>query len=583
LWAVNREEVSKIGSMLNKTTEMTLSNILMLGSAFITVFIMTGSVTDPVNVTKFLALGGVGGAGLAIAISFGARNLWNGFKVPIISLILFMLTIVNSIMQSPAPFNQLIYGTFGRNTGAITYLFLIALFVAGLSLSHQSSFPKISYGLLAAGLINVLYCLWVITFGDFLGWTNPYGNILGTFGNPNFIGSFLGIFASITFAFLIKPNLAWAYRGISLLILIITMVEINASNAVQGIVVSAGGISLVGFFYIRSRVNSKSVLAIYSGSVLFAGSIAGLGALQIGPLASLVYKNSVSLRGEYWQAAWNMGEKFPLHGVGMDSYGDWYRLLRDDQALINPGPSTVTNAAHNVVLDQFAYGGWPMLLAYLAILILVGIAIVRVSLRNKEFNFTFVGLSVAWICYQVQSLISINQIGLATWGWLLGGVLIAYERSTRLVGSEKSNDLDPKPSKKARNRQSVGLSPFMVGAIGAVVGLLITSPPINSDIKWQSALRSGDVSKVEATLIPSYLNPQSSNRYATVVQLLEANKFYDLAYKYAKIGVAFNSNSFDAWRLMYFIQNSTPAEKELARKNLLRLDPKNKTIFDISK
>jgi O-antigen ligase len=99
----------------------------------------------------------------------------------------------------------------------------------------------------------------------------------------------------------------------------------------------------------------------------------------------------VSLRGEYWQAAWNMGNKFPLNGVGMDSYGDWYRLLRDDQALINPGPTIVTNAAHNVVLDQFAYGGWPMLLAYLAILFLVTIAIIKVSIRDKEFKFTFQG------------------------------------------------------------------------------------------------------------------------------------------------------------------------------------------------
>jgi hypothetical protein len=322
---------------------------------------------------------------------------------------------------------------------------------------------------------------------------------------------------------------------------------------------------------------------MYSGLVLFVGTIAGLGALQIGPLASLVYKNSVSLRGEYWQAAWNMGNKFPLNGVGMDSYGDWYRLLRDDQALINPGPTIVTNAAHNVVLDQFAYGGWPMLLAYLAILILVSIAIIKVSIRDKEFNFTFIGLSVAWVCYQVQSLISINQIGLATWGWLLGGVLIAYEKATRDNNSGESKAVETKSAKTARAKQSFGLSPFTVGALGAVVGLLISWPPINSDIKWQTALRSGDVTKVEAALIPSYLNPQNSNRYATAVQLLEANKFYDLSYKYAKIGIAFNGDSFDAWRLMYFIQNSTPEEKELARKNLIRLDPKNNTIFDVTK
>jgi hypothetical protein len=30
-----------------------------------------------------------------------------------------------------------------------------------------------------------------------------------------------------------------------------------------------------------------------------------------------------------------------------------------------PGPKTITNASHNVVIDFFAYGGFPLLIAYL--------------------------------------------------------------------------------------------------------------------------------------------------------------------------------------------------------------------------
>ena len=569
--------------MLNLVAEKSLARLLMWGSAFITVFIVWGSVTDPVNVTKLAALGGIAGAGFTIAISFGAKNLWASNKLTIILLVVFLLTVVNSVIQSGAPLNQKVYGIFGRSTGTITYVLLIALFVAGLSLFNQASFLKISYGLLGAGAINVSYSLWAITFGDFIGWSNPYGNILGTFGNPNFIGAFLGIFASVLFAYLLKPNLALVYRAISFITLAITFIEIKSSHAVQGIVVSAGGMALVGFYFIRSKFKSNLILATYSGLVLLTSAIAALGALQIGPLTSLIYKNSVSLRGEYWQAAWNMGMKFPFHGVGMDSYGDWYRRLRDDHALINPGPNIVTNAAHNVVLDQFAYGGWPMLIAYLAILILVAISIVKVSVRSRDFNFTFIGLAVAWVCYQVQSLISINQIGLAIWGWLLGGVLIAYEKTTRIVNQENSTGTANKSGKQVKVKQSFGLSPFTVGALGAVIGLLIASPPLSADIKWQTALRSTNVDQVDAALNPGYLNPQNSARYASAVQQLEANKFYDLSYKYAKIGIAFNSDYFDAWKLMYYIQKSTAEEKDLARKNLIRLDPQNKTIFDVPK
>ena len=567
--------------MLNNATEKTLSNILMLGSSFISIFVLWGSVTDPVNVTKLLALGGVAGAAVAIVISFGLPKLWAAHKVVLILLLIFMATVINSVIQSSAPMYQLIYGAYGRNTGLVTYLLLTLLLVSAASLSNKTSFLKISYGLLAAGIINAMYSLWVTLFGDFIGWTNPYGNILGTFGNPNFVGAFLGIFATVIFAFLLKPDLSVLFRIGAALILLVTFFEIKESHAIQGIVVGAGGMSLVGFYFLRSRFKSALVPAIYSFLVSGVGLVAVLGALQKGPLTSLIYKNSVSLRGEYWQAAWNMAKEFPLTGVGMDTYGDWYRRLRDDQALINPGPNTISNAAHNVVLDQLAFGGWPMFIAYLAILVVVAVSIVKVTIRSREYNFTFIGLATAWVCYQVQSIISINQIGLAIWGWLLGGALIAYERATRVESESTTQPAHKYTGRKKSASQSGYVSAQMAAGIGAVVGLLIAVPPFSSDTKWKSAMSSGSVEQIEQALIPGYLNPQGSFRYASAAQLFETNKLYDQAYKYAKIGVEFNPDFFDAWKMLYYIQKSTPEERELAKKNLLRIDPMNKNIFDV--
>jgi hypothetical protein len=567
--------------MLNSATEKTLSNILMLGSSFITVFVLWGSVTDPVNVTKLLALGGVAGAATTIVFSFGFSNLWKFHKVALVLILIFMATVINSVIQSAAPMYQLIYGAYGRNTGLVTYLLLTLLFVSAASLSNKNSFIRISYGLMAAGFINVYYSLWVTAFGDFIGWTNPYGNILGTFGNPNFVGAFLGIFATVLFAYLIKPDMSTPLRIGAGLTLLITFFEIKESHAIQGVVVGAGGIAVVGFYFLRSKFKSALVPAIYSLAISGLGVIAVLGALQKGPLTSLIYKNSVSLRGEYWQAAWNMAKEFPLTGVGMDTYGDWYRRLRDDQALINPGPNTISNAAHNVVLDQIAFGGWPMFIAYVAILILVIIAIVKVTIRSREYNFTFIGLATAWICYQVQSIISINQIGLAIWGWLLGGALIAYERATRVQSESGTHATTGISGAKRKTSQSSFVSAQMVAGVGAVVGLLIAVPPFSSDTKWKAALGSGSVEQIELALTPGYLNPQGSFRYASATQLFESNKLYDQAYKYAKIGVKFNPDFFDAWKMLYYIQKSTPEERELAKKNLLRIDPMNKNIFDV--
>jgi hypothetical protein len=205
---------------------------------------------------------------------------------------------------------------------------------------------------------------------------------------------------------------------------------------------------------------------------------------------------------------------------------------------------------------------------------LISLAIFRVSLRAREFNFTFISLAVAWICYQVQSVISINQIGLAIWGWILGGALIAYERVTRSSQGQDTKNLTPN-NRRLKSKESMGISPLMTGTLGAVMGLLIAVPPFSSDSAWNSALKMGDLNKIEKALQPSYLTPQNSNRYVNAVQLLESNKLYDLSYKYAKIATEFNPNSFEAWAVLYYSQLATPDEKVLAKNNILRLDPLN--------
>ena len=78
---------------------------------------------------------------------------------------------------------------------------------------------------------------------------------------------------------------------------------------------------------------------------------------------------------------------------------------------------------------------------------------------------------------------------------------------------------------------------------------------------------------------PSYLSPQNSSRYVALFQLLEANKLFDLSYKYAKTAIEFNPQSFDAWTMLYYSQKATASEKTLARENLIKLDPLNPNIF----
>ena len=557
--------------MLKSEIEKPIARLLAFGTPFISVFLLIDQVSDPVNVTKMVALA-VLAFGLAPIIFLkSSRMLWTASKLQIITVGLFTLFAISAVINSKSPIGQNFYGAYGRNTGFLTYFSLTLVFVATLVLRRVESFRNILYGLLAAGVINVIYGAWTLAFGDFVSWNNPYDRILGTFGNPNFIGAFLGIFASVLVAFIIKPDTKLAIRLFGLALLIVTAMEIKSSKAVQGVVVTGGGTALVIFYYLRSKFSKWTIPFIYLGSVGVVGFVALMGALQKGPLTSIVYKTSVSLRGEYWQAGINMANAHPFTGVGMDAYGDWYRRARDAQALILPGPGTTSNAAHNVFIDILAYGGYPLFIAYMALFVMSLIAAIKLTFIQKEFNFVKVGLIVAWICYQVQALISINQIGIAVWGWVTGGALIAYEYSTRNSISE--NNSKESSRKKAQNETFI--SPQMLAGLGMVVGILIAIPPISGDVKWRQAIKAQSAELVTAALTPSYLSPANSNLYTSATQIFEQNNLPAMAYKYGKLNTEYNPNYFDSWRLLYSLKNATADDKKLAKENMIRLDPLN--------
>jgi O-antigen ligase len=560
--------------MLNFEIEKKLATYLCLGTFFVTVFLLADTNTDPVNVTKLFALGGVSIAVLGVSLAFGRDKLFSNFKPILIAVVLFDLIMVFASVMSEAPFSQNFFGAFGRNNGLLTYALFSAITVSSLLISKFESFEKIIYALFAAGLLNIAYCAWVLAFGDFIPWNNPYGKILGFFGNPDFISAFLGMFIACSIAFIASVKTAGITRIFLGLASIVALFEIVKSHAIQGLVVTAGGIAIVGFYFLRSRYRIQIIAYGYAAAVAILGLVAIFGTLQKGPL-SFVYKRSVSLRGSYWHAGIEMGNSHPFTGVGLDTYGDWYRRTRPPVALIDtPGINTMSNVAHNVVIDFFASGGFPLLISYLAILAFGAISIIRVTVRNRNYDRIFVGITVVWLCYQVQSFISINQIGLAIWGWLFTGLLVAYEHTTRPQGQ----DTDSSKSRlgKGRGKAQVGvITPQLVAGIGLGLGVLIALPPLSADSKWHNATKSQDAAKVQAALVPSFFNPPDSSRYAQAVNIFQNSNLLDLAHKYAIIAVKFNPDYSVAWKQLYYLPNVSTKEKATALYNIKRLDPNN--------
>jgi O-antigen ligase len=567
--------------MSNAMTEKTVSRIIAIGLGVTTVAVFTQSVTDPVNVTKLFLLGGFAFAAFGASTRLINKEFFNRFKLVLFLVGLFLLASLSALLASSSPLSQSFYGAYGRNNGFLLYLLLSLMLIATLTVKKEFGFKTLLASILFAGTINVFYALWVLAFGDFIGWNNPYGNLLGTLGNPNFIGSFFGMFSAVLFAFLLAPKSSTRIRICALIVIPLVFLGIIQSHAVQGKVLFVTAFAIASVFLVRNLFKAAIASVAY---ILFLGMgfiLALLGTLQRGPFAEILYKDTVSLRGQYWYAGLKTGLANSFFGAGFDSYGDWYRRSRRESALTFPGVDTITNASHNVYLDIFAFGGWPLFICYVLIIVAVLASIVKFYLRNRVYNPVFVSLSGVWLCYQLQSTISINQIGLAIWGWVFGAAIISYEKYDRLkdIGVETGTKHVGRNAKKINQtlNQSV-VSAGLVAGLGSVLGLIIASPPLSADMKWRKAQTSQNAKLFEEALQPSFMNPMNSFKINNIVGLFETSGLTELAHTYGLKATEFNRDNFESWQNLYRLSKSTDSERALALTNMKRLDPFNKFV-----
>jgi len=531
---------------------------------------------DPINVPKLavIALGGLITLG---ALLFNAKALFarkHRTVQVLISLFVLDLTIV-LFFAGTNPYQEF-FGTYGRSTGFVAYIALASLMLGAIVVATSNFISTFARYLLIVGGLSIGYGLLQVVGADPIKWASLYSPVIGFLGNPNFQSSFVGFSGILAFGCICSKELKISWRVAYYAYLLVGAFVILKTESQQGFLVLAGGIAIVGMIWI-SRSEFK-VLTIPALIVSGIGAVfVALGSLNSGPLASLLYKASVTYRGDYWRAGWKMTMEHPFLGVGLDSYGDWYRRTRTLEATLRRGPEVISNAAHNVLLDFSANGGFPLVIIYLALMVLVVISAIKLLKRSTGFDPAIAGLIAVWIAYQAQSIISLNQLGLAVWGWIISGLIIGYEINTR--GKEVPIEVRP-PVSKGRNvkksvNESVSAKTLMSMVAGGVVGLLVGLPPFIASAQFKSAYTSGNAVKVEKS---AYRWPDEPMRYGQVGLVLQSNKLDAQAQKVVDAALLKFPNEFGLWSLAATLSTATPEQIAEAKKQMKRLDPFNPDV-----
>ena len=535
-----------------------------------TVTVMPWAAYDPINVPKLAVISVGGFMALGALLANRAEFMKSQYRLVLIFGLAFIIDLTIVLLVSGTNFYQEFFGTFGRATGYVAYVALASLLMVAAVTASTFALKRFTWSLLIAGLISIVYGIIQALKLDPINWVNQYTPVIGFLGNPNFQSSFVGFSGVMAFAMLLGKEVKSAWRAGYVAYVVTAAYVIKETASQQGFLVLLGGIAVVVFIWIsRSKIKFLTIPSLVLG--LAGVVLVTLGSLNKGPLASVLYKASVTYRGDYWRAGWKMTTEHPFFGVGLDSFGDWYRRARTVEATLRRGPDIVSNAAHNVLLDLSSNGGLPLLAIYLFMMVLVVSAAVKVVKRNTGFDPVFSGLVAVWIAYQAQSIISLNQLGLAVWGWIISGLIIGYEINTREV--EVIQKQAPKGKSASAMAAQKVLPATAVGIfLGLIVGIALGVPTLNTASKYKTGLESGDAATVQKI---ASIWPQDASRSAQIALILNENKLPEQALAVVQEAKGKFPDSYDVWKVLASLPNAPAEDIAAAKAQMKRLDPHN--------
>ena len=356
-------------------------------------------------------------------------------KQATILALIFALTVAAAWIATDDKFIGF-FGQYGRKTGFLEYFSFIVFFLVASYLMRLNRLLTLERTSVFMGLALGIYGFFQHYKIDFIKWHYLYNSVLGTLGNPDFAGAIMAILLVLNFGVAIQSKHQLWFRAVAGFNVALLAVVIVFSQARQGLLAAGLGLAFIALVWIYQH--NKKASFVLTGFSIFAGIAVLAGMLKVGPLTRFFYKVSVTYRGDYWRAAARMFIHHPLFGVGLDRYGANFRQYRDATQALRRGPTTVADAAHSVPLQIAATGGLFVLLAFLALIAFVvwrGI----VALRNTEGPAQLLVAVIfgAWVTYQAQSVISLDNIGIAIWGYILGGALVGISLQGEPAGKQR--------------------------------------------------------------------------------------------------------------------------------------------------
>jgi len=451
-------------------------NFLILSCALITLYFNT-KFEDPFNVPKqiVLLLSSAWIAGHVLsAIRYRRPEIIFKQYILFILISLFIIGMLTASLSTDVKIVALLGETQRRN-GFLTYLSLVVIFLFTVFAIKFSNVLKIFKSIILLNLLLGIYGLLQIFGKDPYEWNNPYNSMFSTLGNPNFASSLLAVFASMSFFSCFVKKLKTPWKITATVNIFISVFAIVQSESRQGILVFLLSLIFFGVVLILNKNRNLGKVSLVSSLVLTIFAIFGM--LQKGPLTPILYKDSISVRGYYWRAGIEMFRENPLFGIGVDRYGEYFKEYREFAYPLKYGFEITSNNAHNVFIQFFATSGAIVGLSYLLLVVyIVFIGAQAIRETSGAEQLIVLALLSSYIGFQAQSVISIDNIGISIWGWLLGGALVGL-RFSNLAESKLVTKIES-PMYKSKHNSIMIKNQVVFNTFSTLTSILILIPAL---------------------------------------------------------------------------------------------------------
>ena len=586
----------KLARALSEAEAKKIQSFILFGGVFTTLAIWT-KLEDPLNLPKMFVLSLLASIvlGLSLPTLLNVRKITSPSKRIGFSLCLLFITgLLVSTVTTDVKYTA-IFGEYHRNNGSLSYLAMAILMGAGALVFNLKSSDRYLKFYAATGLILTAYGFLQAAGKDPVGWKIDYNPFITTLGNPNFTSGFLGISAIALLLFALEAN----DRKIQLAFtagLLADLYILYRSGSIQGLfgfLIGATIIIIVKFWLLNKKYGQISLILAAIGAVPVA-----LAVINVGPLANRLYQSTLRNRIDYWNAAANMFKENPIFGVGIDRFGEYYRQYAVQNQVVQ---GQITDNAHSVYMQILATGGLITFVPYLLIICYITYVGFKAPLKaSGATKLRISGIFGIWLGTAAVNIVAIDNLGVAVWFWITGGVLIAVSASTvdlaavdlstqsqQLLGNSRSSETNKKGRSisggKARRNNSDTEFPIATLVSGVlVVALLVITIPIMNESFAIRELKSNSKNLTEDTYVAEISRQVANNQDNPQNLILLADVALsqgeiDLSYQIADRIRELDARSFYGQYLpaIAYEATSKPAEAIKFREKLVQLDPWN--------